>query len=81
MSYKAEYSEDNSILGKKGYWRKKDKTLMKISDMTVNHILNCLGMFDTAGGDFWLRMPLVRHLWLTVNVKNEKNFYVLKLLF
>lgn len=40
-----------------------------------------LGMFDTAGGDFWLRMPLVRHLWLTVNVKNEKNFYVLKLLF
>ena len=40
-----------------------------------------LGKFDTAGGDFWLRMPLVRHLWLTVNVKNEKNFYVLKLLF
>ena len=46
-------NEDNSMLGKKGYWRKKDRTLIKISDMTVNHILNCLDMFDAA---------LVRHI-------------------
>ena len=40
--------KDNYTLGKKGYWRKKDKTLVKISDMTAKHILNCLDMIDTA---------------------------------
>lgn len=45
--------KDNYTLGRKGYWRKKDKTLMKISDMTAKHILNCLDMIDTA---------LVRHI-------------------
>lgn len=28
-------------------------------------------MVDTAVGDSWLRMPLVRHLWLTVNTKKK----------
>lgn len=41
-------NRDNSTLGRKGYWRKKDKTLIKISDMTAKHILNCLDMIDTA---------------------------------
>lgn len=39
-----------------------------------------LGMFDTAGGDFWLRMPLVRHLWLTVNVKKGKELLCFKII-
>ena len=66
MSFEAEYyseaqefrdmlkeNRDNSTLGRKGYWRKKDKILIKISDMTAKHISNCLDMIDTA---------LVRHI-------------------
>ena len=40
-----------------------------IVDRFLIHSLYKLGKFDTAGGDFWLRMPLVRYLWLTVNAK------------
>lgn len=37
--------------------------------LIYSYSLYKLCMFDTVGGDFWLRMPLVKHLWLTVNAK------------